>query len=338
MFQSARLIKASRSCEPVRYHAAPTLQHMEGVNMVKGSILLILILLFVSAADAQTPQTAQDYLKSAVGHFQSGNTDASLADVNKALELDPNYVDALYLRAVLRQKKGDGAGILADYNKIIELAPSGRGVEVVYTNRSMLRLQSKDVNGALEDLDKAISINPRVAEIYNGRAIARLQKGDLDGALADYEKVIELKPSLPSAFLGRGYFRYQKENFDGAVADFSKAIELKPDYADAYVDRGMVRGLKGEIDGAIADIKKGAALNPLSVSDSVRGNFSSPFIELNQFITGHAGNARGYAIRGILRLLQRKETEAAADFKKSLELEPTLKPEIDKITAEFQSR
>lgn len=303
--------------------------------MVKGIIPLILILLFVSASNGQIPQTAQEYLRSAMGHFQSGNTDASMADVNKALELEPNNVDALYLRAALRNKKGETAGVLADYNKIIELTPSSLGVEVVYNNRSMIRLQNKDVNGALEDLNKAVSINPRVGEIYNGRAIARLQKGDLDGALADYEKAIELKPSLPSAFLGRGYFRYQKRDFDGALADLNKAIELKPDYADAYVDRGMVRGLRGEIDGAIADIRKGVALNPRSVSDSVRGNFSSPFIELNQFITKHPNDARAYAVRGILRLLQRKETEAATDFKKSLELEPTLKPDIDRITEEL---
>jgi len=326
------------SLELLSRNASPRESRMNDTNIVKGIVLLILIFLSVSASNGQVPQTAQEYLKSATSHFQSGNTDASMVDVNKALELEPNYVDALYLRAALRMKKGDAAGVLADYNKIIELTPSGSGVEVVYNNRSMMRLQSNDVNGALDDLNKAVSINPRVAEIYNGRAIARLQKGDLDGALADYEKAIELKPSLPSAFLGRGYFRYQKEDFDGALVDFSKAIELKPDYADAYVDRGMVRGLKGEIDGAIADIKKGVALSPRSVSDSARGNFSSPFIELNQFITRHPGNARAYAIRGILRLLQRKETEAAADFKKSVELEPTLKTEIDRITEALKPR
>ncbi|HJT27858.1 MAG TPA: tetratricopeptide repeat protein [Pyrinomonadaceae bacterium] len=304
--------------------------------MIKVLILLILAFLFVNTSNGQTPQTAQDYLKSATAHFQNGNTDASMADVTKALELNPNYVNALYLRAALRNKKGDAAGVLADYNKIIELAPSAPGVEVVYHNRSMIRLTGKDVDGALDDLNKAISINPRVAEIFNGRAIARLQKGDLDGALEDYEKTIELKPSLPSAFLGRGYFRYQKKDFDGALADFSKAIELKPDYADAYLDRGMVRGLRGEIDSAITDITKAVTLNKQSVSDSVRGNFSSPFIELNQFITKYPGHARAYEIRGILRLLQRKETEAATDFKKSLELEPTLKPEIDRITEEIR--
>ncbi len=303
--------------------------------MLKGVIPLILILLFVSFSNGQTPQTAQDYVKSGMAHFQSGNTDAALAEAEKALELNANYVDALYLRAAIRNKKGDMAGVLADYTKIIELAPSAAGVEVIYHNRSMIRLQRKDVNGALDDLNKAVSINPRVAEIYNGRAIARLQKGDLDGAFADYEKAIELKPSLPSAFLGRGYFRYQRREFDRALADFSKAIELYPDYADAYVDRGIVLGLTGEIQKAIADIKKGSALNRRSILDDDRGNFSSPFIELNQFITKNPNDAKAYVMRGIFRFLQQKEIEAAKDFKKSLELEPTLEPEIDRITKEL---
>jgi len=305
--------------------------------MLNSLITLTLSLLFVCVANGQASQTAQDYLKSGMAHFQNGETDAALADANKALELNANYVDALALRAALRSKKGDTAGVLADYSKIIELAPSALGVEVVYHNRSMIRLQNKDIDGALDDLNKAVSINPKVAEIYNGRAIARLQKGNSDGALADYEKAIELKPSLPSALTGRGYFRYQKKDFDGALSDFSKAIEFYPNYADTYVRRGIVRGLMGNIQEALADIKKGSVLDPDSVSDRDQGNFISPFIELNQFITKNPNDARAYEMRGIFRLLQRKETEAAKDFKKSLELEPKLGAEINRITEGLKS-
>jgi tetratricopeptide (TPR) repeat protein len=304
--------------------------------MLKVIFLILSIFLIMNVSKGQTPQTTQDYLKSSMAHFQGGEIDTALIDINKAIELDPINVDAFFLRAAIRSKKGDAAGVLADYNKIIELAPTAQGVEVIYTNRSMIRLQKGDVDGALGDLNKAISINPKVAEIYNGRAIARLQKGDLDGALSDYEKVIELKPTLPSAFMGRGYFRMQNGDLDGALADFNKAIELKPDYADSYLDRGMARGLKSDIDGAIADIKKGASLNPKSVSDISRGRFTSPFSDLNTFIKSHPTSARAFEIRGIFRLLQSKDTEAEQDFHKSLELDPKLKSEIDKLTTEVK--
>ncbi|HWN09984.1 MAG TPA: tetratricopeptide repeat protein [Pyrinomonadaceae bacterium] len=303
--------------------------------MFRATIPLIAILFIATASNGQPPQTAQGYLKSSMAHYQGGAIDAALTDVNKAIALDANSLDALFLRAAIRSQKGDMAGVLADYNKIIEIAPSVPGVEVIFTNRAVIRLQNADVNGALEDLKKALSLNPRVAEIHNTRAIVHLQKGDLDGALADYEKALELKPTLAPALVGRGYFRYQKKDFDGALADFSKVIELAPNNHDAYVSRGIVRGLKGEIDGALADLRKGAALNPKSVSDSARGNFSSPYLELNQFLMKYPTNARAYEIRGIFKLLQRKETEAAQDFSKSMELEPALKSEIDRIIKEL---
>jgi tetratricopeptide (TPR) repeat protein len=305
--------------------------------MLKVLVLILSIFLMSNVSEGQNTQTTQDLLKSSIAHFRSGELDAALVDINKAIELDPKNVEAFYIRSAIRSKTGDTVGALADYNKIIDLAPMARGVEVIYTNRSMIRLQSGDIDGALVDLDKAISINPNVAEIHNGRAIARFQKGDLDGALADYEKAIELNPALPSALMGRGYFRMQKGDFDGALADFDKAIELKPNYADVYVDRGMVRGLQGNIDEAIRDMKKAASLNPRSISDMTRGNFTSPFTDLNTFIRSNRANARAYEIRGIFRLLQGKTTDAEEDFRKSLELDPKLKSEITRIAKEFKS-
>jgi tetratricopeptide (TPR) repeat protein len=150
-------------------------------------------------------------------------------------------------------------------------------------------------------------------------------------SFANYEKALESDPKMPSAYYGRGAYRFRKGNLDGAVADYDKAIELMPSYSNAYVSRGAARGLKGDLEGAIEDMKKGATLNPKSISDDSRGKFISPFQGLNQFISENPTNARAYQLRGIFRLLQGKEIEAKQDFHKSLELNPQLKSEIDRI-------
>lgn len=37
--------------------------------------------------------------------------------------------------------------MFADYNKFIELAPTAQGIEIVYNNRSMIRLRRGEIEG-----------------------------------------------------------------------------------------------------------------------------------------------------------------------------------------------
>src|SRR2546421_9191524 len=295
------------------------------------SILILITLLTTFDLHAQTARSLEDYLNRAVRHIRNKEMDEALSDLNEALKLNPKYAMAYLLRADVRDTKGDKEGALLDYNRAIELAPSTPGMEVAYNNRSVIRLAKNDIDGALEDIKNAINLNSRIAAFYNQRAIIQLQKGKPDDAVSDYEKALELNPNLPSAYYGLGSYRLKQGNFDDALADYSKAIELMPSYADAYVSRGIARGLNSDLDKAISDIKKGVALNVNAVSDKSRGHFTSPFIDLCQFITSNPTNARGYEVRGILRLIQGKATESEQDFDKSLELDPRLKDEIDRV-------
>jgi Tfp pilus assembly protein PilF len=108
---------------------------------------LILSIFFAITILGQTPQTAEAYLNRTVTQFQKGDTEAALADVTKAIALNPNFADAFALRATIRNRKGDREGTLADYNKVIELVPGASGIEVIYTDRGMLRLQKSEILG-----------------------------------------------------------------------------------------------------------------------------------------------------------------------------------------------
>src|SRR5436190_22500481 len=102
----------------------------------------------------------------------------------------------------------------------------------------------------------------RTAEEFNDRGIARRAKGDLDGAIADYDRAISLSPAYALAYYNRGIARGDRGDREGAIADYNKAVELNPAYASAYYNRGNVRRERGELDEAIADYTKAIALNP----------------------------------------------------------------------------
>ena len=52
-----------------------------------------------------------------------GDLDGAIADLNKAIEIDPNCAVAYNNRSEARLQKGDLAGALADYDRAAELKP-----------------------------------------------------------------------------------------------------------------------------------------------------------------------------------------------------------------------
>lgn len=302
---------------------------------LKAVVTIFVVAVCAAGLRAQTGETADVYLNSAVGRLRNGELERALGDLNKAIELNPRSAVAFLLRGNLRERSKDAAGALSDYDRAIELAPDAPGMEAGYNNRSVMRVAAGDIAGALDDINKAIKLNPQVAAFFNHRAVVKIQKGDEESAAADYEKALRLDPRLPSAYYGRGGYFLRRGALEEAAANYDKAIELMPDYSDAYVCRGIVRGLKRDMDGAINDIRRGAALDANAVAERGGSKFTSPFKDLSRLIASDPSNARAYELRGVLLLLQGKAKESDRDFRKSVELDPGLKAEVGRVVQEI---
>src|SRR2546423_10874718 len=85
--------------------------------------------------------------------------------------------------------------------------------------------------------------NPRTAENFMDRGLARQSKGDLDGAIEDFTKVISMKPLalvLAAAYNNRANARLSKNDIDGAIADYTSAIGVLPGDPENYYNRGAL--------------------------------------------------------------------------------------------------
>ena len=84
----------------------------------------------------------------------------------------------------------------------------------------------------------SVSQTPRTAEDYNNRGLQRQSGGDLDGAIEDYTKALSVKANAKVhavAHNNRANARLAKSDIDGAIADYGKAIELQPmDFENYY--------------------------------------------------------------------------------------------------------
>ena len=101
-----------------------------------------------------------------------------------------------------------------------------------------------------------------LANAYYNRGIAYRDKKDLDSALQDLDKALQLNPNFPSALNSRGNTYADKGENDRAIADYTEAIRQDPNHALAYYNRGNTYDTEGKYDLAIADYNTYAQAGP----------------------------------------------------------------------------
>lgn len=155
---------------------------------------------------------AIDYFGRAMDYYTLRNYQAAIADLNKAVELAPDFTLAYFLRANARLKNADVTAI-GDNNN---------------TDDSRLRMQTaKMVNAeVMDDINKVIELSPRMPFAHYNKGNLLVANGDLTSAISAYSKAIELKPEFGEAYYNRGYLYLKLGNREAGIADLSKAGEL----------------------------------------------------------------------------------------------------------------
>jgi Flp pilus assembly protein TadD len=93
----------------------------------------------------------------------------------------------------------------------------------IISDRGVAHLHAKDEKNCFIDLNRAIELQPNYSYRYACRAYAKKNFGDLNGAIEDYEKAVELDPddAIAQNNLGmlleeKGYQKEAKEKFKRA--------------------------------------------------------------------------------------------------------------------------
>lgn len=90
----------------------------------------------------------------------------------------------------------------------------------------------------------------------------KLQGKDIDGAIADFTRAITINPSNSGYYVIRANAKERKRDYDGAIADCTQAIKVNPKDAAGYDCRGIMKQKKGDTRGAEADFARGKQMAP----------------------------------------------------------------------------
>ena len=94
--------------------------------------------------------------------------------------------------------------------------------------------------------------------------------GDYQQAIKDFDRAIELDPKLAEAYWGRGNTYHALGDYQQAIKDFDRAIELDPRFAEAYRCRGKTYNELGNRQQAIEDWKAAAKSGDEAAQDILR--------------------------------------------------------------------
>ncbi len=181
--------------------------------------------------------------------------DSSFVQMNAKLKAmsvnEPNDGYWPYCIAVINESTYRYEDAITNYTKANKLNESA----FIYSRISQCYQMMGEWSLAVENVDKAIIMDPREYSYIMDKADIYYEAGQIETAIEQMGDYIELEPDWFGGYYKRGWYKDNIQNVDGAIEDYSMAIELQPDYAYAMVSRGNMYLLKGEKELAMKDFE-----------------------------------------------------------------------------------
>lgn len=105
---------------------------------------------------------------------------------------------------------------------------AGSAVTTLLMSRGLRSLKAEQYDDAVGCFTDAITLKPDFAEAFHQRAIARYQAGDTPGAVEDLGKAVKLEPRNFLAYRAMTDIAQAREDWKAAYLAWKKVLEIDP--------------------------------------------------------------------------------------------------------------
>jgi adenylate cyclase len=195
------------------------------------------------------------------GKYSEAGWTSSIRYYEQALKLDPNYALAYcgladtyaYMGGVVMPSKEAVAKEKEFAERAIQLEPQ---LAEAHLSLACALAGAFDWRNAQVEFDRAIELNPNLAWAYEIYAWFLGGLGLLDEAIAKDKKAIELDPLNSFFQAALAYFLYHARRYDDAIVQIRRTLELDPAATLAHHLLGCCLVWKGDTAGAIAEFQR----------------------------------------------------------------------------------
>ncbi len=187
---------------------------------------------FLNSCINKYPDVPQFYNNRANIYKVLKNYDAAIADYNKAIELDENYISPKHGKITLALVQGNYNGQLEKINDLITQNPNSY---ILYNTRAVIKFHNNDFQGAVDDLTKCLSLNTDYKEGYKTRGYAYAGLKDYNNCVKDLTTYITYQANDADVWYHRAlcYSQLPDKSFQ-MLSDLVIAAKLYHFYGDQY--------------------------------------------------------------------------------------------------------
>jgi Tfp pilus assembly protein PilF len=192
----------------------------------------------ISIAQYRVPAKAREAYRKAHSALEKGKLDDASKHLAKALEICPNYAEALTLRGILELNRQDSQAAVADLDKAIQADANYAMAYMVMG--SALNMQSK-FDEAIRALQRGESLAPTYWQAHFEMGKAYIGKADYPAALRQLERAESLAPEeYPLIYLLRAHALLSMKQFPEAMTALQAYLQKDPKGANVEQAQKMM--------------------------------------------------------------------------------------------------
>jgi tetratricopeptide (TPR) repeat protein len=288
------------------------------------------------------PEAYKHYL-SAMSSVRGNALQQAKVHLERALELDPEYLHALVLLGRIHLARGrHSATSSADGFERAEAA-FRRALEVdpelpdAFLNLAMVQLYGLwDWHGAEESFMRARRYGPGRADIHHGYAWYLLASQRFEEAKSVMNRALQLDPLAPVLHSDLGWFHYRVRDFEGALTLCHAALELDPELQSALDCRHRALARLGRFDEALAHGVQLGDLPEQTRRDLLSRQPEEGYCEYLLWVNETWSSEGNHFVRAMNFAAAGRQDDAVDQLEKALERRESLLVLID-VTPEFDS-
>jgi tetratricopeptide (TPR) repeat protein len=219
-------------------------------------LLLTVGVCVVAAGAAAAQESWQAQYHEAQRLFDAGELQKAITLLDRSVQAHERVAALFCLRARCLQRAGNHAGAQADAQRAIELEP---GIADAWVERGYARMCQGDLAGAIADFDEAIRLASRHVVAFGDRGDARQRQGDWLGARADYDAALRIDPRFGAALHNRAIVNMGLGVWAAAARDQARAIELCAPYWRMWSILATAQEQLGRWHRVLASVEQGLA-------------------------------------------------------------------------------